>query len=1162
MKKALHESNRRFRIACHLGAIFTILTFSCTWVSGRLLDDFNDGLKTDWTDFTFVPGFGLPKEADGKFTFELPPAGQQIFSASQKTSETFDLKDGRTIEFRVDLVVGGGKDSFAVLAFIPTDNSAGTLAGYGLSKSTTDVLVSKGISKYFYNENPPEPLKNENVTLVLRLTGKNGAVVIRAQVLDKDASDAVIFERTFIDTNAAEVLADGEDSPAAPYLGSGYFTLYAFEDFDAGAPEDPYRVVFDNAEVTILDAVLIDNFDDNTKTDWTDFTFVPGFGLPKESNGRLTFELPPAGQQIFTASQKTSQVYELKNGEELEFQVDIVESGEKDSFAILSFTPIANSPGTLEGYGFAKSTTDILITKGISKYFYNEDPPEPIKNENITLTLAMSARNGSVTVTGRVLDKDAGDAVIFEKTIVDTPAADVLADGEDIPAAPFITSGYFTLFVFADFDPGAPEDPYRVIYDNAVVLVAPKTENAAPIIGSVQPAEFASFLPDSTEVSFAVTDDSVIPEAGLSITLNGEIFTTGNGLTVTDSGNGKKAAITGLAPNVNYSAIFNAEDSEGKTASRTIYFDTFAKNSFFIEIEDYNFEGGKYIAQPVPDFEGGFSANSYSLQIGFLDIDFTETRGTPNGEDTMYRTDDSIRMQHTRDFLRDKYVALGGPDNGIYDYDVGDIVQGEWLNYTRNFIAGTYDVYLRQAIVNMASGESALELVTGDRSKPGQSTRLLGSFLGERTGFQYRNFPLTDGSGQNRVVLRLNGETTLRLRQVTSNAADGGRFQNYLIFIPVADPGLQRAAITSVFPAPDSTVSTVTPVVQALIQNRDTRVKPETLIFTLNGQAVMPVLSSAGDETTIRYEFAELPESGARTTARISFKDTDDTEISVEWTFAVSYKRLDPANRLTATGLDRGFEIRVVQAPIEAGPLENTLDRAENQLKANSTIPKAVDQAATADVINFNKRFGENAGSFAADQMVPGIDPNLTGNGDNDFAVEIQGYLEIPAGVHRFGVISDDGYKIVASKVFSDLSAPALAFHNGGPANETFDFVVSTGGVYPFRMVWYERGGAGYAEWFSENVETGERILINDSANPAAIKAYRTIEVLPSIVLESSERIGGGFQEIGGAAVNPVALTVTIPISGSQAFYRLRAATALRITKTELINGSLVLHYQ
>ena len=149
--------------------LFLFVAGVIAWLSSdsralaRVVDNFDDNTKTGWSDFTFTPGFGIPAETGGQFIFTQPPAGQAIFSASTKTSETFALQDGRTIEFRVDLVSGGGKDSFAILAFIPTSSSASTLGGYGFAKSTTDILITKGIGKYFYNENPTPAIKNDNV---------------------------------------------------------------------------------------------------------------------------------------------------------------------------------------------------------------------------------------------------------------------------------------------------------------------------------------------------------------------------------------------------------------------------------------------------------------------------------------------------------------------------------------------------------------------------------------------------------------------------------------------------------------------------------------------------------------------------------------------------------------------------------------------------------------------------------------------------------------------------------------------------------------------------------------------------------------------------------------------------------------------------------------
>src|SRR5262245_30849433 len=112
----------------NLGYALVLCTFlSISTTFGRIVDNFDDNTKTGWTDFTFVPGIGLPVEQNGEFKFQIPgavlvQANRGLFSASQKTSETFELKEGRTIEFRVDVLQAGAKDSFAVLGFLPTAN--------------------------------------------------------------------------------------------------------------------------------------------------------------------------------------------------------------------------------------------------------------------------------------------------------------------------------------------------------------------------------------------------------------------------------------------------------------------------------------------------------------------------------------------------------------------------------------------------------------------------------------------------------------------------------------------------------------------------------------------------------------------------------------------------------------------------------------------------------------------------------------------------------------------------------------------------------------------------------------------------------------------------------------------------------------------------------
>jgi hypothetical protein len=799
-----------------------------------------------------------------------------------------------------------------------------------------------------------------------------------------------------------------------------------------------------------------------------------------------------------------------------------------------------------------------LITKGIGKYFYNENPAIPVKNDNVTMVLSMTVKSGNVILSAKVLDKDNNNAVIFEQTAVDTPAADVLADGTDSPAAPYLGSGNFVLICYEDS--GNTQASYEVTYDNAEVSAPPLAANTPPIISDVLPVASGNFLPSTAQISFKVTDDKALAADNLAVILNGSRFTSTNGLAITGTGGMLNASLGGLTTNVSYAAVMQATDSDGITVSNTLYFDTFLAANPLVEVEDYNFGSGQFIDNPVVVPEGSGAVNAYSQQSGVQGIDFSDTRATPNGADTLYRPSDPVRMQHSLDLVRQKFTDAGGVAANVFDYDVGDVASAEFMNYTRTFAAGTYEVYLRQSYVNLAQGSAALERVTGDRTQPNPATQALGSFLGVQSGFLYRNIPLTDGLGQNRIKVRLSGVETLRLRQVTAEPSDGSIFQNYLVFVPVPDAGVQRATVTSVSPAQGATVGTVTPSISVTIQNRDTLVQTNTIQLIVNGTSVTPTITSDANGAVATYAMNPLPPSGVTNTARVVFGDSDGVSQTNDWSFVITYQSLDPANHQTGTGSNRGFSVRVVQAPAGSG-LDNSLQRAEDQLAPSSTIPKFYETNVVDQIINYSQNGpGSADGYFPDDALIPGLDASA--NGTDDIAMEILAYLDLPAGTHRFGVNCDDGYKIVSGTALNDTTTPALAFHNGGPANETFDFVVTQAGLYPFRMVWYERGGGAHVEWFSVDVATGTRTLINDPGATSAVKAFTSVSA-PSIVLESAAAlVAGGFATEGGAIIDTGNKTITVARSGNQRFYRLRGPTALLITTIQISGNNVVLTYQ
>jgi hypothetical protein len=1134
------------RIAASIAAVFLAMAP----VKATVVDDFNDNVETGWSDFSF--GVGSSTETGGQLVFNIPPAGQAVFAATTKTTDTYTLADGKTIELRADLVSGNSKDSFAILSWIPTSAQVSQLAGYSIAKSSTDILISKGINKYFHNENPTPEIKNDNVTLVLILTQKGTDVYITAKVLDKDANNAVLFEKTYVDTAGADILTnDGIDSPPAPYAGAGRLTLMEYEDYEqATAPAEGYIVTFDNAEAFVLENAVVDDFNDNTKTAWTDFTF--GAGSSTETGGQFVFNIPPAGQALFFASTKTSRTYEFKDGEKIEFRVDLVNGNGKDSFAILSWIPNSAQVSQLAGYSIAKSTTDILISKGINKYFHNENPTPEIKNENVTLGLTLERRGTDVVINARVYDKDANNAVIFDKTYVDTAGADILTnDGIDSPAAPFTGPGRFVLMEYEDYEQAtAPAEGYIVVFDNAWAAGPPLPANVAPTINGIAPENFRNFVAPTSTISFTVNDDAAVPASGVSVTLNGTKYTTANGLTVTPTGNTATASLGGLQANKNYTALIEVTDAGNVKASATIFFDTFDKNSFVVEAEDYNFGVGQFIDNPVLTPEGaGSSATSYRYQVGEAGTDYFSTYDRIGG---IYRDADRVSHGPTLDFKRDAYLA-----DGMVDYATGRIRTGEWQNYTRTFPAANYQIYLRESLFNVPTGEAVLEKVTGDPADPNATVEVLGSFIGANSGALYRNVPLTDATGTTPVVVHTDGVTTFRLRQVTPEPSDGNIAQNYLIFIPADGVVINRPRLVSLTPAQASTVDTTDLHVGATLQDRDTTVNTSTIELLVNDVKVTPAITTpTAGTTTIDYAVTPLPASGSTFNASLRYADSSGTRITNNWSFTLTYRSLAAANRVSSVAT-RGFNVRVTQAQTGQG-LANSLQRAEDQLAPNSQILKAYDVTVTSDVINFGESADGGSGYFASDLLIPGLD-SPDSPGTDDIAMEATAYLELPAGTVRFGVRSDDGYKFSAGPGLHDQT-PVISFRNGGTADDSFDVLVPAAGYYPVRLLWYERGGSAYVEFYTVNPATGERTLINDPNTATAIKAYRELGAAPGIAVYSSATVDGTFTADATATVDANAKRITIPIGSGNRFYRVSGNVTL--SSPAISSGNLTFTYQ
>jgi hypothetical protein len=289
--------------------------------------------------------------------------------------------------------------------------------------------------------------------------------------------------------------------------------------------------------------------------------------------------------------------------------------------------------------------------------------------------------------------------------------------------------------------------------------------------------------------------------------------------------------------------------------------------------------------------------------------------------------------------------------------------------------------------------------------------------------------------------------------------------------------------------------------------------------------------------------------SGGLHSASVTYADGVGHHFTNTWSFQAIFLDTPVAGTAGAPG----FNVFTVQAPQDP-VLPNNLATAEAQLATNSTIARLYATNVTADSINYSSAGfdGNSKGTFNGDLAVPGQIDSAT---VNNWAMAVTTYLDLPAGLITLGVQSDDGYSVSSGGV-------VLGQHDGGPANESFQFYVATPGLYPFRLVWNQAGGDAYVEWFEVSAtghsDTGGRVLLNTRD---ADKAYQTV-VLPAPTLLASPTVGGPYTLVAGAVADTQAKTFTVPVGsvGAQ-FYRVSAAQNIDVTSAQIAGGNVVISY-
>ena len=265
--------------------------------------------------------------------------------------------------------------------------------------------------------------------------------------------------------------------------------------------------------------------------------------------------------------------------------------------------------------------------------------------------------------------------------------------------------------------------------------------------------------------------------------------------------------------NLNYVNVsIQVTDNGGIVTSNSYSYDAFASTNFTWECEDYDFGGGQYIDNPVYTFSGP-AANTYNQEATpYSNLTDANDNGNNSGPSRVYRDPlENVETEYSvssgavnggqnigelrRQKVRDAFAldpTIREVNVGYFDYGTGSGLPN-WMNYTRTYPTGTFNIYLRVAD-GAAALAASLDVVTNGWGTGAQTTTNLGTFTEANSGGwdSFAWVPLRDVSG-NLAQIKLGGTNTIRL---TAGTGGGGNV-NFLMLTPA---NTNLPAITGIYP--------------------------------------------------------------------------------------------------------------------------------------------------------------------------------------------------------------------------------------------------------------------------------------------------------------------------------------------------------------------------
>ena len=486
-------------------------------------------------------------------------------------------------------------------------------------------------------------------------------------------------------------------------------------------------------------------------------------------------------------------------------------------------------------------------------------------------------------------------------------------------------------------------------------ILVPNDTNApviATIITNIYPNGAVQFQ-SAPALTFNAISSNGIDPSGILVKLSGTTLqnvsfvsnlTSSAGLTVGGTATNRTVSAP-LINNTAYTAFIQVVDGSGNPISVTVTFDT-VKPSYTFEGEDWDYNSGAFVDNPQTNaYNGVSSVNTIDDLVDPNNVHSFSYRGGP-------LAGFGLNTEPNGDKARAAYVSgVDNPATGApyVDYDVGWNSGGDWGNYTRNYPAGTWNVYLRGANggVNgpngQGSGQAFFASVTSGAGSANQTVTQLGTFTILPTGGwqQYVFVPLLDAAGNLVRVTTTGGQQTFRV--TTGGQATGGSYNaNYYMFIPAQAVPL---TIESLYPDGTALFQYTNQLTFNVVSS--TGVNPSGIVVTLDGASAPLTITGTADNQHVVCQVA----ANAAHTAVIAVTDTLGNQKSVTVKFdtfqATDYAWEAEDYDYTSNGISgQFFDNPQVNAYFDL-PSAAGIDNLQSDLTANPFDYRNVDATGT-----------------------------------------------------------------------------------------------------------------------------------------------------------------------------------------------------------------------